>query len=186
MVMETKNISNMPTVTAIWAAGQHWEIGNSAKETGLPWDSILEDFRHFQRVTKAIRNIVMGKKTLEIITRLSKGKLLPERQIYLLSKELKVSPDERVILVPTPQEVMRLTIGKGQNLAIGGGKGIYETFLPDTDEIILTKVHGIFPADCFMDKNVLNNFTENEDKMTVLRDLSEGTCKVTVHYYARA
>lgn len=175
----------MGKISAILAVGNNWELGKSDSETGLPWTPIREDFKHFQATTKAIENIVMGPKTLEIITKLSGGKLLPGRQIYLLSKTVEVSPDQGVILVRNPQEVISLTIEQGKNLAIGGGKGVYESFLPYCDELIMTIVHDTFETDCFLSPSFVDGFTVDKEREKLLRPLSNEVCKVTVHYFKK-
>lgn len=175
----------MNKIVGILAEGLNGEIGSNTSETGLPWDPIPQDFKHFQNVTKELVNIVMGPKTFEIIKKLSGGKLLFGRQIYLLSKTIEVSPDPRVILVRTPEEVIAKTIEQGQSLAVGGGRGVYKTFIPFYDQIIMTLVHGSFSANCFTPEGLLDGFVEDREKEKILRAPLEDVCKVTVHYFEK-
>lgn len=170
-------------IKMIFAADDNFAIGNSTREHGLPWDSIREDFKHFQQETKLVEWLVLGSATLDIITNLTKGKLLPGRRIVVISRRFTESPHPDVMLCNSMQEVLRMLSGK--DFMVAGGKQTYETFLPITDEIIFTHVHGAFPADCFLSRHTLQGFREAIDKRKLLRPATETLPEVTAHYYLR-
>jgi dihydrofolate reductase len=170
-------------IKKILAVDDNFSIGNSTREHGLPWEPIREDFQHFQYETKLLEWLVIGKTTFEIILKLSKGRLLSGRKIVVISRTLTESPHPDVILCNSMQEVLQMLSGK--DFMVGGGKQTYESFLPITDEIILTHVHGAFPADCFLNRDILREFREAVEKRKVLRGATDTLPEVTAHYYLR-
>jgi dihydrofolate reductase len=110
-------------IKMIIAVDDNFAIGNSSKESGLPWESISEDFKHFQYETKLLEWIVMGVKTFEIIKKLSGGRLLPKRNIVVISRTLTESPHPDVTLCASVEEV--ITFMDGKDFMVGGGKQTY-------------------------------------------------------------
>ena len=170
-------------VKAILASDLSWAIGKSDSETGLPWNQIKEDFKHFQFETKQVDWLVMGNETFKIIRKLCGEKLLPGRNIIVLSRKLTESPHPEVKLCKSVDEVFEL-VGD-DSLMVGGGKQTYEAFLPRLDEIILTQVHSSFVADCYLGRELLKDFTEDRSKTKVLRPLSDSGPEVTAHYFIK-
>jgi dihydrofolate reductase len=170
-------------IKMIIAVDDTFAIGNSSKEHGLPWESIAEDFKHFQYETKLLEWIVMGVTTFEFIKKISGGRLLPKRKILVISRTLTETPHPDVVLCASVEEV--ITFMDGKDFMVGGGKQTYESFLPRMDEIILTRVHGSFAADCYMGKDMLNGFKEDESRRKLLRPASDALPEVTAHYFRR-
>lgn len=176
----------MVKIKAIIAISQGGAIGNSKNANGLPWESISEDFKHFQRESKLVRNVFMGRVTFETILKLSKGKLLSERTVTVFSKSLVESPHAGVDICRSPYEMLGMF--PTEDKMVAGGKTIYETCLPLIDEIILSKIHADYAdrADCFIDEAwLLKGFSEDTQKGYIIREASEGKPLVTAHYYSR-
>jgi dihydrofolate reductase len=167
----------------ILAADLAWGIGNSENENGLPWESIREDFKHFQEESKIAYYAVMGRSTFEAILNFSKGKLLPGRKIVVVSKTLTETPHPDVVLCSGVEEVVKLLEGK--DFIVCGGKKTYESFLPIIDEIIFTQIHGSFVADCSISNTMFNDFTEDETRAKTLKEKTETFPLVTAHYFTR-
>jgi dihydrofolate reductase len=171
---------------AILAVDENWAIGNSSNFYGLPWESIPEDFKHFQKETKATKNLFVGRNTFEIINKISNGKLLPGRNMAVVSKTLSTPPHPNVLLCHSPYEM--LSMFPGEDIMIGGGKTLYESCLPIIDEILLTRVHALHDADCFLIPSFLDNFVEVANAYEnngILREVTEEYCLVTRHKYIR-
>ncbi len=169
-------------VRMILAADNAWGIGNTKTENGLPWEDIPEDFKHFQKITKQYINVVMGKNTwLPIFKKL--GKPLPGRKNYVLSRSMKESPHPDVLVFDSI-EAFQSAIGN-QDYCVIGGAETYLQFAEHVDEIILTRVHGAFEADCHFPASLLEDFNEDTSRTETLRQASEGKPAATVHYYKR-
>jgi dihydrofolate reductase len=103
-------------------------IGRDGK---LPWH-LPGDLAFFKRTTSG-HPIVMGRKTFESI-----GRPLPNRRNIVLTRDTKWSaPGTEVI--NSPEELAKLPEINGTVYIIGGAE-IYRTFLPQTDEILVTHV----------------------------------------------
>lgn len=167
----------------ILAADLACGIGNSGKVNGLPWNSIPEDFKHFQYESKLMINVIMGTKTFDAILNFSKGKLLPERKIFVISKTLAETPHPDVVLCSSVAETLLLLTA--QDFIVCGGKQTYESFLPFVHEIIFTKVHSIFDADCHISPSIFYDFIEDESRGKVLKEATGTFPLVTAHYFVR-
>jgi dihydrofolate reductase len=173
-------------IKAIFAVDQNWAIGNSKNFSGLPWENIPQDFKHFQKETKAVKNLFVGRTTFTVLDKITGGKLLPGRSITVISKTLSAPPHINVHLCHSPYELLRMF--PGEDIMIGGGKMLYESCISIIDEIILTRVHASHEADCFLAPSILDNFVEVVDTYEnngILRELSEEHCLVTRHKYVR-
>ncbi|HEY3636382.1 MAG TPA: dihydrofolate reductase [Caldimonas sp.] len=100
-----------------------------------------EDLRRFKRITLGAP-IVMGRKTFESI-----GKALPGRQNLVLSRDasLRLAGAERVGSL----EAALARAGDAPLVHVIGGAEIYALALPLADELELTEIDAVFPADTF-------------------------------------
>lgn len=111
-------------------------LGNNGK---LLW-SIPEDMRFFKRMTMG-STVVMGSKTFTSI-----GRALPGRRNIVLSRQDMLSKDVEV--VHSRQELMNI-IRDLKLVFVIGGASLYQMFLDQAEQIYLTEVDGVRPADTF-------------------------------------
>jgi len=130
----------MSKIHLISAIGQgNRVIGKDGK---IPWQ-ISADFKHFKALTTG-HPIIMGRKTFESI-----GKPLPDRTNIILSREstkidgCMVCPSIEIAL-----DEAKKSPG-GEDIFVIGGGTVYKEFLPFTDILNLTIVHGNFDGDTF-------------------------------------
>jgi dihydrofolate reductase len=100
-----------------------------------------EDLRRFKRITLGAP-IVMGRKTFESI-----GKALPGRTNLVISRAASLRPEgaERVGSL----EVALARAADAPLVHVIGGAEIYALALPLADELQLTEIDAVFPADTF-------------------------------------
>jgi dihydrofolate reductase len=132
-------------ISIIVAASNNWAIGIDDK---LPWH-LADDLRNFKQTTLN-KPIIMGRKTFESI-----GKPLPQRQNIVISKTTTKIAGCQVFSDPL-KAVTALTAEK-EIMVIGGG-AIYETMLPATQRIYLTKVRCIIKGDTFFPELDMNEW----------------------------
>lgn len=111
-------------------------LGNNGK---LLW-SIPEDMRFFKRMTMG-STVVMGSKTFTSI-----GRALPGRRNIVLSRQGTLAKDVEV--VHSRQELMNI-IRDLKLVFVIGGASLYQMFLDQAEQIYLTEVDGVRPADTF-------------------------------------
>lgn len=166
----------------ILAADRNWAIGNSANFSGLPWPNIPEDFKHFQKETKAVKNLIIGRYTYEIIKILSQNQLLQGRNLIVLSKTISQYDDPRIAVCRNIESA--LEVCPKEDRMIGGGKIVFEQNIRLVDEIILTRINAAHPADCFIDPKIFKQFEEDESRQKVLCQGSNKP-RATAHYFIR-
>jgi dihydrofolate reductase len=103
----------------------------------LPWH-LPEDLAFFKRTTSG-HPILMGRKTYDSI-----GRPLPKRRNIVLSRDPEWSADG-VETIHAPEELSALDLDG--DVFIIGGSGIYEAFLPQLDELLVSHVHEAYPGD---------------------------------------
>lgn len=108
----------------------------------LPW-KIPEDLLHFRQATMGWP-IVMGWKTHLGFSQSLDGRLNIVHLIYPLERQVQVPG----MLGMTTEEVLTRLSGFEKVFIIGGPR-TWETFLPHSDEMILTHVPGIYVANAF-------------------------------------
>lgn len=118
----------MPRLTLIVARARNGVIGHNNQ---LPWH-LPEDLRHFRRHTTG-HTVLMGRKTWDSI-----GRVLPERQMVVISRQQPALPDG-VVLAASLDEAIRQHAGEDELFVIGGAQ-IYAQALPRADRILLTEV----------------------------------------------
>lgn len=103
----------------------------------LPWH-LPEDLAFFKRTTSG-HPIVMGRKTYDSI-----GRPLPKRRNIVVTRDREWSA-EGVEVIHSPEELSALDL-EGDVFIIGGS-GIYEAFLPELDELLVSHVRLPYPGD---------------------------------------
>lgn len=109
-------------------------IGRDGK---LPWH-LPEDLRFFRRTTTG-HAVVMGRKTWESI-----GRPLPNRRNVVVSRS-KLELPAGCERIAAPEELDELQIET--EIYIIGGAQIYAALLPRCQEILATRVHGVWEGD---------------------------------------
>lgn len=120
-----------PRLIAIAAMAANRVIGRGG---GLPWH-LPEDLKFFKQTTLG-HPVLMGRKTFEsIVARL--GKPLPGRTNIVLSETLP--PTAGVEIIRRIEELpARLAPAAPQTVYLIGGARLYQTLLPECDELLLT------------------------------------------------
>lgn len=128
------SVSQLPKLTAIVAMTPERIIG---KDGTLPWH-LPEDLAFFKRTTSG-HPIVMGRTTYESI-----GRPLPKRRNIVLTRNPEWTA-EGVDVILSPEELSELDL-ESETFIIGGSQ-IYEIFLPQLDEILVSHVHHCHSGD---------------------------------------
>jgi len=137
-------------LTAIVAMTPDRIIG---KNGGLPWH-LPEDLKLFKRHTTG-HPIVMGRKTWDSI-----GFPLPMRQSIVLTRDTTWAA-EGAEVIHSPEGLQSIQLIDPQVFIIGGAQ-VYELFMPQLDEILISHVYEKYEGDtCFP------NFEENFPNVTV-------------------
>lgn len=114
--------------------------GGLGKEGKLLWQ-IPEDMQFFRHTTQG-GVVAMGRKTFTSI-----GRALPGRTNLVLSRHPVEATD--VIWCDSVEMLnTKLTELAGRKFIIGGAS-LYQLFLPEAEEIYLTEVDGVKPADTY-------------------------------------
>jgi dihydrofolate reductase len=121
-------------LTAIVAMTPDRIIG---RDGTLPWH-LPEDLAFFKRTTSG-HPILMGRKTYESI-----GRPLPKRRNIVITRDTSWSADG-VEVIHSPGALKDLEI-EGKVFIIGGSE-IYQSFLPQLDELLVSHVFESYPGD---------------------------------------
>lgn len=128
----------------IVAVDQRFGIGKNGKLlTYLPDD--LEFFKQ-----KTLGNIIiMGRKTIDS---LPKGKLLPDRETWILTRDVNYSKEGAILFNSVEAIINKIKEEQiDQNrIFVAGGATIYEQFLPYCNTAYITKIQKDFNADIQM------------------------------------
>jgi len=110
----------------------------------VPWYH-PEDLAHFKRTTVG-HPVIMGRRTFEDIHATLGGPLPNRHNIVLTSQPGRVP--ERAVAVGSVEAAIEAAAatGAGTTYVIGGGT-VYEQFLPDADELVLTELHEAHDGD---------------------------------------
>lgn len=125
------------------------ENGVIGRKGGLPW-RIPGDLKHFKAVTMG-KPVIMGRKTYESI-----GKPLPGRPNIVITGDrnfciegVRVVNGFEDALQAAGEEAGKIKAGE---IAIIGGYGLFEYFLPQAARIEMTEVHARPNGDVFFPK----------------------------------
>ncbi|WDF67886.1 dihydrofolate reductase [Sphingobacterium oryzagri] len=124
-------------IKLIVAAAENNAIG---KDNQMLWH-LPDDFKYFKNKTTA-HSIVMGRKTFE-----SMGKALPDRRNIVLTRNEEWSAEE-VDVANSKNEVFSYCRDEREIYIIGGGH-IYKQWLPEAQEVLLTRVHTTIDGDAY-------------------------------------
>lgn len=109
----------------------------------LPWPKLKQDMDRFRQLTLD-KHVLMGRKTFESI-----GKPLPQRVNFVLSKNPEFKP-EGVLVFPNISNVYEYILKNDLNdVMVIGGEKIYQSFLPLTDIIYLTRIYAEYEGDAY-------------------------------------
>lgn len=145
------------TASLIVAAAANEVIGLAG---ALPWH-LPGDMRRFRALTTG-RVVVMGRVTHEsILDRL--GHPLANRTSIVVSRTLRGSEDDRVLLVPSVEPALSAAASIGalagsDEFFIIGGESVYRQALPAVDRVYLTRVHEAVAGDRRMPADWLAGF----------------------------
>lgn len=113
------------------------------KDGDIPWHC-PEDLQHFKRETKGCI-VIMGRKTADSIVRRLNGPL-PDRTNVVLSRSGWCSAG--FITMKSKEAVLNLYNRElPRRIYVIGGKEIYDLFMPETEEIILSDIGLSFECD---------------------------------------
>lgn len=147
-------------LTAIVAMTPERVIG---KDGGLPWH-LPEDLKLFKRHTTG-HPIVMGRKTWDSI-----GRPLPNRQSIVLTRDTGWSA-EGAEVIHGPEDLQSIQLIDPQVYIIGGAQ-VYDAFMPQLDEILVSHVFENYPGDTHFpnfEKNFPNTTVEEQYETFELR-----------------
>jgi dihydrofolate reductase len=129
-------------IVLIYARAANGAIGLRG---GLPW-RLPPDLKHFKALTLGQAGeglpMIMGRKTFD-----SLPGLLPGRRHIVLTRNAGWSASGAEI-ADTPEQALDLA-GHG-TVAVIGGAGVFEMFLPRADRVELTQIHTDYEGDTFM------------------------------------
>jgi dihydrofolate reductase len=125
----------MQRLIGIVAMTQDRVIGHAGT---LPWH-LPDDLAFFKRTTSG-HPIVMGRKTFDSI-----GRPLPKRKNIVLTRDSSWS-HPGVLVIHEVSELAALTQNDDIVYVIGGAE-IYQAFLPQTQELLITHVHASHQGD---------------------------------------
>ena len=108
------------------------------KDGGLPWH-LPEDLKLFKRHTTG-HPIVMGRKTWDSI-----GFPLPNRQSIVLTRDTEWSA-EGAEVIHRPEDLQSIQLIEPEVFIIGGAQ-VYELFMPQLDEILISHVYEKYEGD---------------------------------------
>lgn len=128
----------MARISLIVAMDENRLIGRGQD---LPW-RLPDDMAWFRRQTMD-RPVVMGRKTYETIP--PRFKPLPGRTNIVVSRNPDYAAPGAVV-VNSPAEALTAA-AEVNEIMVAGGAELYRAFLPMTDRIYLTLVHGSFEGD---------------------------------------
>lgn len=143
------------TLNAIFACDDNWGIG---KDNGLPWPHNDYDMKWFRENTSN-GIVVMGRKTWQSLG----NKCLPNRVNCVVSRDISTiegTPDIRVAGIDSA--VLKQLDDKffPRKIWIIGGAEIYNQTIPHCDFVYMTRFHGTFSCDTYVDSSLLRPFVQ--------------------------
>jgi len=138
--------ADTPPIALIAAVAENNVIGVDGE---MPWH-LPEDLAHFKRTTMG-NPVIMGRRTYESIEAQIDGPL-PGRTNIVLSRS---SPDlpAAVQLVDSIDDALEAATAvcavddDADRIFVVGGATVYEQFLPQADQLVLTEIHDTYAGD---------------------------------------
>ncbi|KRN33367.1 dihydrofolate reductase [Weissella halotolerans] len=131
----------MTEVKLIWAQTNN---GTIALEQAIPWHQST-DMRFFKKATLH-QVVVMGRHTMASLH----GRPLPDRLNLVLTHDEQLTLPAGFERIMQPEEALKRAQALGCDLAVIGGKAIYETYLPLADHLYVTYLDTDFNGDTHM------------------------------------
>jgi dihydrofolate reductase len=125
----------------------------------VPWQ-YPEDLTHFKQTTTG-HPVVMGRRTFESIQRDLDGPL-PERLNIVLTTTPHRLPDSVTAVTSTTAALAEAADSGASTTYIIGGATVYEQFLPQADELLLTELTAAFDGDTVFPTVDWSCWTETE------------------------
>lgn len=129
-------------IKLIWAEAHHHVI---ADQGDIPW-KLPADQQFFKQLTLN-HPIVFGRNTLLAF----RGRPLPKRTNIVLSHDPDLVVPAGFLLMHAIEDVVAYANAQDTDLYVIGGKGIYQSFMPLADELIVTEIDADIPGDTQMD-----------------------------------
>jgi dihydrofolate reductase len=138
--------------------------GGIGKNGKIPWINepfAKKDLARFKKLTDK-KAVVMGRKTAEDINSHTKGKFLPNRTAYVLSRnpdfqllDADDNPHDNVVVVNSLRKAFEKSLFDLDTVVIGGERVFIEALAYNVEKIHLTLVDGMYNCDTFFPKNAL-------------------------------
>jgi len=156
----------------IAAVGENYELGIK-EANAMPWN-LPGDLAFFRKQTLN-STIVMGRTTFESI-----GKPLPKRRNVVITTDENWSYEDVEVYNSISKLLENVSTFEGDVYIIGGAS-IYNQFINEVDEIVLTKIKESFSkADIFFP-----TFDENEYEHEILGKEDENGISYTFNRYSK-
>ncbi|MDS0222381.1 dihydrofolate reductase [Haloarcula sp. S1AR25-5A] len=126
---------------------------------GVPWQ-YPEDLTHFRQTTTG-HPVVMGRRTFESIQR-DLGGPLPNRSNIVLTTTPQRLPDAVTAVTSTAAALREADDSDAATTYVIGGATVYEQFLPQADELLLTEIDTAFNGDTVFPTVDWSRWTERE------------------------
>jgi len=149
----------------------------SKENDDVPWHDIWPTYYH--EIKKA-GNIIVGKRTYEIMKKVGEFKKCGDPLTVVLSKTHYVSTNQNVIFVKSPKKALEILRSKGfRKIIVGGGSktnysflksGLIDKMYIDIEPIIFAKGIAFLPPHAF----------ESKLKLLRIKRLSKNT--IQLHY----
>ena len=144
------------------------------KDNQLPWH-FSSDLKHFKQLTTG-STVIMGRKTYDSILAMNGGKILPNRENFVLSHKRYPVEVEKLHFFNSIEEAMsNLQTDKAY---IIGGQEIFSQTMNRVDGIYLTNINADYKGDAFYPE-LPSSFKEKS------RTLLQENPKIEVIYYEK-
>lgn len=125
-------------ISLVAAVSKNMVIGNNGS---IPWN-LPEDQQHYRETTMG-EPMIMGRKTFESFPR-----PLPGREHIVLSTTVEQYDYESVFAADSVQNALSLAEEyASENIYVVGGEGVYKSYLPLADEMILSRIPDRYSGD---------------------------------------
>lgn len=146
----------------------------------LPWSKLPSDMKHFRDTTMG-HPVVMGRKTWDSLP--AEHKPLPGRSNIVLTRNASLVKIEKGSVIIHENIDIVLEIAKVEEVFVIGGAEIYQLFMPHTQTIHLTVVHGEFKGDSYFPALSLSDWFESTKRRP--HRSTEDSCRLTFCTFSR-
>lgn len=138
-----------------------------SKQGEIPWH-YKADMKYFSNMTNN-SICIMGRYTYEYILNKSKGKGLPNRKVYVVSRNKKLKY-ETAKTFTSVLGALAAAVQTDENIWICGGSGIYQEALPYCEKVVITQIP--VHADC--DNFFPVSYVKNTCHLSGVEDIEQG------------